>query len=300
MAKTVKKGGSKMFWIIGSIVLIAGGIGVYFLLRKKKGAENTNLDTPYNVDNKDSTIISNTITVSAPDELNSTDKIKAFQDWMDEQGKGWIKKDGKWVLLNKGKGYGIYGKNTDAVWKVYGKDYLKSLESKPSVNKQSTPSKPSKPNPDIDVIIKNATGFRTERQILEKGFDEKFIKAWADAIRNKKTAFIWSKIVYRTKTGDELLSKNIIDKTFYTKIDGAIAKLKASDDADAYYVKKGINLGKAKGVEFNNGLWLYFPDSGYLYKWYKADYVTTINPKSSNFEGITDEIEFENNLSLDL
>ena len=31
-----KKGGSKMIWIIGGLIVIAGGIGAYFLLRKPK------------------------------------------------------------------------------------------------------------------------------------------------------------------------------------------------------------------------------------------------------------------------
>ena len=131
---TGKKGGSKMFWIIGGLVLIAGGVGAYFLLRKPKDESNTNTDTSDDGDKDKSTdgggnVGSVSSSVSAPAELNTTDKIKAFQDWMDKEGKGWIEKDGKWVLLNKGAGYGNYGKSTDAVWKVYGKQYLDAVKS---------------------------------------------------------------------------------------------------------------------------------------------------------------------------
>ena len=105
---TGKKGGSKMFWIIGGLVLIAGGVGAYFLLRKPKDDTNTNTDVTDDGDKDKSTdgggntgSGSVSSSVSAPADLNSADQIKAFQDWMDAQGKGWINKDGKWVLLNK-------------------------------------------------------------------------------------------------------------------------------------------------------------------------------------------------------
>ena len=115
----VNKGSSNLVWIIGGFLVVAGGIGAYLLLRKPKGGEETNTDS-----NNDSGS-----EYTAPKELNTTKKIKAFQDWMDEQGKGWImdKNTGKWKLLNQGAGYGTYGKNTDAVWKVFGVTYLKSL-----------------------------------------------------------------------------------------------------------------------------------------------------------------------------
>jgi hypothetical protein len=160
---TGKKGGSKMFWIIGGLVLIAGGVGAYFLLRKPKDDTNTNTDTSDDGDKDKSTdgggntgsgsgIVSSS--VSAPAELNSADKIKAFQDWMDAQGKGWINKDGKWVLLNKGEGYGTYGKNTDAVWKVYGKQYVDAV-------KGGSADVPAKLKPFVDRKVISAKNIKS-------------------------------------------------------------------------------------------------------------------------------------------
>ncbi len=151
-----KKGGSKMFWIIGGLVVIAGGIGAYFLLRKPKGKDGESFDesetggdeTGGDETGGGQTSVSNVLTT--PQELNSTDKIKAFQDWMDAQGKGWIQKDGKWVLLNKGAGYGNYGKSTNAVWKVYGKQYLDAVKD----GSANIPAK-LKPFVDRNVISKN-------------------------------------------------------------------------------------------------------------------------------------------------
>jgi hypothetical protein len=54
------------------------------------------------------------------------DEIKKFQDYMDTLGP-WVKKtDGKYYKLNKGGGYGNFGANTQAAWKVYGQKYLES------------------------------------------------------------------------------------------------------------------------------------------------------------------------------
>jgi hypothetical protein len=57
----------------------------------------------------------------------SVEEIKAFQDYMDTIGP-WVKnkKTGKYYKLKKGGGYGNFGSNTSAAWKVYGKKYLES------------------------------------------------------------------------------------------------------------------------------------------------------------------------------
>jgi hypothetical protein len=307
MATTGKKGGSKMIWIIGGLIVIAGGIGAYFLLRKPKedkGSGETDTNTDTNTDTKD--VNSNlgsgsgTKTYTAPSELSDSTKIKAFQDWMDAQGKGWVLKDGKYVLLNKGAGYGNYGKSTDAVWKVYGKDYLKSLTT--STSDKPTSDKPASDlSKDIDTIIGFSTGTIAEKSYLQKT-NADFVSTWAKAISNKKRAFVWANQVYRTKTGVKVLEYNPIGLKYYANIGGSISKTSPDDSASAYFVAKGTDLGKAKNVDYNNGLWLYLPDSGVIYKWYKINYLSKTKP-SSSFNGITDEIEFanfDNNLDLNL
>jgi hypothetical protein len=304
MATTAKKGSSKIFWIIGGLIVIAGGVGAYFLLRKPKEEKN---ETDTDTDTDDKSVDTNTgggTSVSsypkAPAELDTTDKIKAFQDWMDAQGKGWIKKDGKWVLLNKGAGYGNYGKSTDAVWKVYGKQYLESIKSGTSVKPSSSSSSTSQLDKDIETIIKSATGTKAEKSYLQKTNTD-FVSNWAKSIRNDKRAFIWANQVYRTKTGEKILEYNPINVRFYANISGAIAKTSASNSASAYAVVKGTDLGRASGIDYNNGLWLYLPEKGSIYKWYKINNIS--RTKTSNFEGVTDEIEFlnfDNNLDLNL
>ena len=304
MATTGKKGGSTIFWIIGGLVVIAGGVGAYFLLRKPK-EETTSGDDDTDSDNSSDLglgLSSGSATYTAPAELNTTDKIKAFQDWMDAQGKGWImdKNTGKWKLLNKGAGYGTYGKNTDAVWKVYGVDYLKSLKTPSDTTKPVSSLNTDSPS-DISTIINFSTGTKAEKSSLSKA-NADFVKTWAKAIRGKKKAFIWENQVYRTWTGDNILNTNPINVNYYAKISGRIAKTSADDSASAYLVKKGTDLGKIRGISYKNGLWLYAPDSGLLYKWYKIDTITTKKP-SSSFEGFTDEVEFasfDSNFDLNL
>ena len=170
--KTGKAGSSKMIWIIGGVILVAGGVGLYLYLRKKKkdeadktgdskntGTGNQNVSTSSNSNTSTSnTSISNTSTSSTPTSstpssstpssssvgsfsLNSTERIKAFQDWMDANKPFWIlDSDKKYKNLRKGtssepnrhvggKGYGTYGTNTQRVWKLFGNDYIKTLSS---------------------------------------------------------------------------------------------------------------------------------------------------------------------------
>ena len=170
--KTGKAGSSKMIWIISGVILVAGGVGLYLYLRKKKkdeanktgdskntGTGNQNVSTSSNSNTSTSnTSISNTSTSSTPTSstptsstpssssvgsfsLNSTERIKAFQDWMDANKPFWIlDSDKKYKNLRKGtssepnrhvggKGYGTNGTNTQRAWKLFGNEYVKTLSS---------------------------------------------------------------------------------------------------------------------------------------------------------------------------
>jgi hypothetical protein len=146
MATTGKKGGSTLIWVIGGLILVAGGIGAYFLLRKPKEDKDTgDTDTDTDTDTKEVTDTgsgsgSGSSTSDAPSELNDSTKIKAFQDWLDTNKPCWVlDSDGKYKNLSKnvgkcdrntgGKGYGNYGKNTANAWKTFGKDYLASVKA---------------------------------------------------------------------------------------------------------------------------------------------------------------------------
>lgn len=141
-----KKGGSKIFLIIGGLVVIAGGIGAYFLLRKPKGKDGESFDesetggssTGGGETGGGETGVSNVFT--KPKELDSSDKIKAFQDWLDNNKPCWIlDSDGKYKNLSKntgecnrnigGRGYGTYGQNTANAWKLFSKEYLGQVKS---------------------------------------------------------------------------------------------------------------------------------------------------------------------------
>lgn len=58
------------------------------------------------------------------EQLNSVAEVKKFQDYMDTIGP-WVKSpSGSYVKLNKGRGYGTFGPNTQAAWRVYKDKYL--------------------------------------------------------------------------------------------------------------------------------------------------------------------------------
>jgi hypothetical protein len=300
--KAVKKGSSTIFWIIGGIIVVAGGIGAYFLLRKPKeeGQNDTDTDTDDDINNnlgRNNQGGGNIIRYTAPKELNSKDKIESFQNYVVN-----VKKD-KFILGNAGVD-GIWGKNSQRAFDKYGKDYLASLKAgspatSPATSPTTSPEMPPFTSPttslsaDINTIINFSTGTKAEKTFLQKT-NADFVRTWAKAVRDKKRAFIWANQVYRTRTGVRVLEYNPFKVVFYSRIKGQIAKLTPNDSARALAVQKGVNLGMAKGIDFNDGLWLYLPDTNRSsnYKWYKITNVT--RTQSSSFEGITDEIEFEN------
>ena len=126
-----KKGISTTFWVVGGIILLAGGIGAYFLFRKPKNGDEDEFGNA-----TDETTTTNE--TSIPTQLDTKEKVKVFQDWLDKNKPLWLlDSDGKYKNLSKGtasepnrhisgKGYGVYGKNTANAWKLFGKDFLKT------------------------------------------------------------------------------------------------------------------------------------------------------------------------------
>lgn len=126
-----------------NILLVAGAIvaGTIFYFGRKAWLKRKNnneffdsdedQDVPPNSTNQGSTKPSTTPVSSNP--FKTVAEVKAFQDWMDKQGKPWIKPiapDTKWKFLRvgtpnvNGAGYGNWGANTSTAWNVFGKQYL--------------------------------------------------------------------------------------------------------------------------------------------------------------------------------
>jgi hypothetical protein len=293
---------TKIILIVGSILVVAGGIGAYFLLRKPKGEEGDGEEDKVIDDevasSSDSGSTSSVPKYTAPAELNSVDKIKAFQDWMDAQAKPWIKKGSKYVFLNKGAGYGNYGSNTDAVWKVYGSAYLKS----PKKFLVLDTDKPSES--DISIINQKAIGDRADKSVLRTLYAP-FVKEWAKVIKYtpKKTTFYWNGKTWRVKTGTELLNYIPVGKTFYASKTGLFSKETATNKAVGGQITKGDTIGVSGGAKFDGQyLFLYFPNR-VGNKWVYESALTTTKPSSSFTGGNMDSdmfASFDNNLDLNL
>lgn len=280
MATATKKGGSKIFWIIGGLVVIAGGIGAYFLLRKPKEENN----------NDDDIIVEKPVissgggnstpkTPNTPKELNSKEKLKSFQDYVLD-----VKKDN--TILGNAGADGEWGNNTSNAWNKYGSDYLsKNAGSKPS-------------NTDIQTIVNSATGVKADASTL-KNKNPDFVKKWAETTKNGRSAFVWSNQVYDTKRGEKVLDYNPLLYTMYSKVFGKVLRKSPSTKSEASSLVKDQDLGKPTSVAYADGyVWFYLPKSR---KWIAS--VNASRTKSSSFTGITDELEFlnfDNNLDLNL
>jgi hypothetical protein len=165
---------TKRLLLIGGSLVVIGGVAYYFLKKRKEAknydeSEETVIVTPL----VESTPVgggSTTVTQPSSDvpaELNTTDKIKAFQDFMDGLGP-WVKgANNKYVLLNKGNGYGNYGPSTKAAFNVYKDLYVVYLRVKPKGRIINTASGLS--SPAIDVDLSNGT-------IARYSNDKKFVQ----------------------------------------------------------------------------------------------------------------------------
>jgi hypothetical protein len=127
------KDSTKRLLLIGGSLVVIGGVIYYFYNQSKlsvNDSDDGNDDTPPadestpgNVATTPATTPGTTPTQSLPVELNSADKVKRFQDFMDSIG-SWVKgTDGKYKKLNKGTGYGIAGPSTRTAFNVYGDLY---------------------------------------------------------------------------------------------------------------------------------------------------------------------------------
>jgi len=130
------KSSTKRLLLIGGSLLVIGGIAYYFIRNSGDDSpEESNIEPDPNYQ-PDQNVNPLPISSDCPSELNSVQKIKAFQDFMDTIGP-WVKgSDGKYKKLVKGSGYGLCGPSTKAAWKVYGSRYLSNESSLGLVTKR--------------------------------------------------------------------------------------------------------------------------------------------------------------------
>ena len=303
---------NKWLWIVGGAILVAGGIGAYFLLRKK-GDEEEVIEGTEEIKKQEAKEIGSVEPIVAPSELNSSEKIKAFQDWLDKYRPLWVNDNGTYKNLSvgtasepnrnvAGKGYGTYGKNTNTAWKSFGDEYLKFLKDTStnvfgikSENKADT-------SKDVKTIINYGTGGKAEKDYLSKT-NSKFVSAWAKSIRDfgKKDYFIFANQIYSIKTGDRILDYNPLGKEHYITVDKLSLFREpnvdsGSTDADNW---KGTSASIVKDLKYNVNdklVWAYIPNNTYssLNKWVAIKYLSPNRPQSS-FDGV----KFEPMSSMD-
>lgn len=292
----------KTVLIIASIFVL-GGVGYYLYKRKKDKNASESIGEQPTTDANIATTILGTIAgnVNIPNELNTIEKVKAFQDWMDIKGP-WIKgADNKWRKLNKGAGYGNYGPATKVVWARFGAEYLANPSvSSPSVSvATSTLFKPSDALlKDIDTIVANGTGLNSDRNNLmnllnvDRSLREKnilYIKSWAKAIRDRIVnsnlpsggAFTvtmpnGSKMVYESYTGTKLSNNYPVSMQAFSTGNGY-----SFYEPDRYSnsMKHSFvgDMGIVKAIKYNKNqkiLFLYVPDMNNSFKWTPISAVT--------------------------
>ena len=273
------------FWLLIGTLVVGGGVGIYFLLRKPK--EET---ADENLDEKKEDIVVPTITTrddsgsqtkpksSAPSELNTADKIKAFQNYV-------LNTKNDVTILGGSGADGKWGSNSQKAWEKYGSDFKKTPDFKGITTVVSADAKKR--------ILDFATGSKAKSSYLNST-NQDFVKKWAETIGKDKTAFIWANQVYRTKTGERVMDYNPLIFNLKTSKDATL-RASASKDSAGTGIKAGEELGKGGDVKFSNPyLYIYLPN--------KKKWIASINVKksSSSFTGGEEEIwaGFDNNFDV--
>jgi hypothetical protein len=258
------KDSTKRILLIGGSILVLGGIAYYFLVYRKRN-KGSNEEIPSDTLPPNEALLDSPISSNVPSELNTIDKIKAFQDWMDTIGP-WVKgSDGKYRLLNKGAGYGTFGPSTSAAWSFYKTAYL----APPQYDEVTISADPALKSA-IDFIVSKWAGDKTaiRKRLLSEKPD--FVKTWYEALKKfyanqlSKNAFEYAGRVYDISYGKVRISVNPIGKTAKAFKDTYV-RATPSSNASGNKVTKGWNLGKVSDFRWNTTdalMYLYVPNNG--------------------------------------
>lgn len=257
------KDSTKRILLIGGSVLVIGGVIYYLIKRVRRGTSQQDLATPPQEVITDQVVASSSTTT--PSELNTTAKIKAFQDWMDTIGP-WVKgSDGKYRLLNKGAGYGNFGPSTSAAWSFYKNAYLT-----PPINDEVTISSNSNLKNAIDYLVSVWAGDKTAFKNRLSKEPSDFVIKWANATKSYKAGnllkggFEYKGKIYDVIWGNKRIAVNPIGKTAVASKDTTLRQT-PSASALKTSVFKGSNFGKVSDYRFNaneNLMYLYVPNNG--------------------------------------
>jgi hypothetical protein len=109
-----------------------------------------------NSEGKDVKTLSTVTIVAPPKFLKNTEGVKAFQDWLDINKKGWLN-GGE---LNKKGGYGRFGPSTTKAWNSYKDEYMNNKTSGPEIKKitgQTTTQTTTNVTPPMTTNLKAPT-----------------------------------------------------------------------------------------------------------------------------------------------
>lgn len=293
MATTGKKGGSTIFWIIGSLVVLGGGIGAYFLLRKPKDEEK---DKPKDVEVKLNQGGGDGGgggggTNTRPSELNTKAKITEFQNYVIN-----TKKDNR--ILGRSGADGLYGKNTIKAWNKYGTDFKASTGTSTNVSTTVDAQLQVKINGIRALADKNSAKVKSSYvPTLQKS--PIFVDTWYKALLGKTETFSTQGKVFRTNTGESILNFIPKDNVFGLNKEVLLRQTPTSATGEKLPAN-GTSLGKGGEVKLSGGkVFIYFSNIARQGNpkrkkgWIQNQSALKIGQKSQ-FSGIIEEMEFIN------
>lgn len=251
-AKTKKR---LIIWLSVGTILAVGG---FFTVKhfKAKKAEKKRIE-----DEVAAAVIVASATSTTPGSATSGSAIdqpsdvKAFQDWMDKQGKPWILSNGKYVFLNKGNGYGSFGPATQQVWKVYKSQFLTNPQS------SSTTATTGKLAKLKAFVSGSVNGKSTDGRLYlmkqgEKGqyywFDDNTFGMWDNATSKWKVRGIWGGDLAKTvsattgpNAGKSFTNENPVMAIYESSVD---SQPPISNDMAALYAEKLLSSMQSVGT----------------------------------------------------
>lgn len=173
----MKDSTKRLLLIGGSVVVIAGVVYYFYNQSKPSGSDNDDEDetppvdesTPGGVSTTPGSTPGDAPVQVLPMELNTTDKVKKFQDFMDAVGP-WIKgADDKYKKLNKGTGYGNAGPATKAAFNVYGDLYRVFIVTYPKGRVIPRLGAGSQPSIDVELSNGHIARYQLDKKFVDFG-----------------------------------------------------------------------------------------------------------------------------------
>jgi len=177
---------------------------------------------------------------------DKTQKIKAFQDWMDSTHPNWVgctdSKCTNGKNLNKGKGYSTFGPSTTKAWNLYGNDFNAQYNQQSDGGNAQQPATEDKAKEIFDKFNESVNFLSVNNEKFNLEYNQQVgnrIKQFLSKRYNEESSYVGAILSLYGKN----ISKYKTDEDIQSKIDTQLSSLQ-----NYLTLYEGIQLKRSSGL----------------------------------------------------